>query len=119
MDEGLITYTIPNEDEGVIRPLNEDDPGIFVHANYFTSLKWAVANLTCSEAQANNFGYACVSANSNCIPVNSINGYVGYRCNCSYGFKGNPYLQNGCTGNQTLILGHIFTLVYTPLPVLK
>jgi hypothetical protein len=111
IDEGLVTYTIPNEDEGSVYPISQDDPGIFVNARSLASFKWVVANLTCSEAQANSSGYACVSANSNCVPVNSTDGYVGYRCSCSNGFEGNPYLQSGCQGNQTLFLRHIFILV--------
>ncbi|EEE60676.1 hypothetical protein OsJ_14137 [Oryza sativa Japonica Group] len=60
------------------------------------SVHWAAANLTCQEAQKNHSRYACVSANSTCLGVNSTDGYVGYRCKCMDGFHGNPYDANGC-----------------------
>uniref|UniRef100_A0A0D9ZIF6 Protein kinase domain-containing protein n=1 Tax=Oryza glumipatula TaxID=40148 RepID=A0A0D9ZIF6_9ORYZ len=60
------------------------------------SLHWAAANLTCQEAQKNHSLYACVSANSTCLRVDSTYGYVGYRCKCIDGFHGNPYVVNGC-----------------------
>lgn len=103
IDEGLIRYTIPDKEEGSVNPISEDDPGIYVNSGETASLKWVVANLTCPEAQANSTGYACVSTNSVCISLNSTDGYVGYRCNCSHGFHGNPYLYGGCEGNQTLL----------------
>ncbi|KAK7320939.1 hypothetical protein VNO77_30916 [Canavalia gladiata] len=63
-------------------------------------LDWAVGNRTCEEAQRNVSSYACVAENSYCY--NSTNG-PGYRCNCSHGFEGNPYLIHGCTEiNQCL-----------------
>ncbi|XP_040996207.1 wall-associated receptor kinase 3-like [Juglans microcarpa x Juglans regia] len=56
-------------------------------------LDWAVGNQTCEDAKKNITGYACKAANSECY--NSTNG-PGYRCNCSSGYYGNPYLSGGC-----------------------
>ncbi|KAK1314821.1 Wall-associated receptor kinase 2 [Acorus calamus] len=55
-------------------------------------LDWVIDNQTCEEAK-NAYDYACVSLNSFCY--NSTNG-AGYRCNCSAGYQGNPYLGGGC-----------------------
>uniref|UniRef100_A0A804PQP1 EGF-like domain-containing protein n=1 Tax=Zea mays TaxID=4577 RepID=A0A804PQP1_MAIZE len=55
---------------------------------------WAVRNVgNCSAAKLNMTDYACRSRDSECVP--SSNG-AGYRCNCSQGYEGNPYLDGGC-----------------------
>jgi len=59
-------------------------------------LDWAVGDETCEDAKENMTSYACKAENSYCY--NSTNG-PGYRCNCTKGFQGNPYLHHGCTGN--------------------
>lgn len=57
---------------------------------------WAVRNVgNCSAAKLNMTDYACRSRDSECVP--SSNG-AGYRCNCSQGYEGNPYLDGGCRG---------------------
>lgn len=56
-------------------------------------LDWVVGKETCLEAKRNASAYACVSGNSAC--VDSRNG-PGYLCNCSIGYRGNPYLLDGC-----------------------
>ncbi|KAK1289776.1 Wall-associated receptor kinase 2 [Acorus calamus] len=56
-------------------------------------LDWVISNQTCQEAKNNASDYACVSQNSSCY--DATNG-VGYRCNCSKGYQGNPYLHGGC-----------------------
>ncbi|KAI3997267.1 hypothetical protein MKX01_009111 [Papaver californicum] len=53
-------------------------------------LDWAIGNISCKEAKRNAKSYAC-RENSECFE--SDNG-SGYRCNCSTGYTGNPYL--GC-----------------------
>jgi hypothetical protein len=72
-------------------------------------IKWAIANITCHEAKLNNATYACISDNSFCKEVMQGKTYDGYRCKCSDGFQGNPYLKNNCTGYISLLYKLICT----------
>ncbi|KAL0336743.1 UNVERIFIED_CONTAM: Wall-associated receptor kinase [Sesamum calycinum] len=56
-------------------------------------LDWAIGTENCSEAQKYN-DFTCLQ-NSYCI--DSDTGLGGYRCSCSKGYEGNPYLTPGCT----------------------
>ncbi|XP_040247457.1 wall-associated receptor kinase 1 [Aegilops tauschii subsp. strangulata] len=59
-------------------------------------IKWAVANLTCQAAKKEDTMYACRSSHSKCLNVTHGEIFMGYRCNCSSGFQGNPYVKDGC-----------------------
>lgn len=61
---------------------------------------WAVGN-TCLEAQKNASSYACKSNYSECQDATVG---PGYHCKCSTGFRGNPYLSDGCQGLYILLL---------------
>ncbi|KAJ1376613.1 Wall-associated receptor kinase, galacturonan-binding domain, partial [Sesbania bispinosa] len=57
-------------------------------------LDWAVGSQTCREAQKKvSSNYACKADNSECYDATDRPGYL---CNCSQGFRGNPYLPHGC-----------------------
>ena len=63
---------------------------------YDIVIRWAITNSTCQQAKQNNSNYACRSTNSSCLHVTHGGIFMGYRCNCSSGFQGNPYIQGGC-----------------------
>ena len=76
-------------------------------------LKWAISNTTCDVAKNQNQNrYACISTNSECTNVTHGPVYIGYRCKCSHGYEGNPYVRNGCNGMPILHLSSFFQLYF-------
>ncbi|WVZ82628.1 hypothetical protein U9M48_029874 [Paspalum notatum var. saurae] len=63
------------------------------HGDVPLVLDWRVSNETCEKTNKSSPSYACRARDSVCI--DTTNG-VGYRCNCSPGYEGNPYLVGGC-----------------------
>jgi hypothetical protein len=69
----------------------------------FAVWRWSATNLTCENAKSGS-AYACRSTHSECLGVTNGKLYIGYRCKCSLGFEGNPYVQSGCIGTSSCSL---------------
>uniref|UniRef100_A0A0E0ET34 Protein kinase domain-containing protein n=1 Tax=Oryza meridionalis TaxID=40149 RepID=A0A0E0ET34_9ORYZ len=69
-------------------------------------LDWVITLDTCEEAKSNRSSYACVSTNSDCVDDPS----GGYRCRCSNGYQGNPYIKDGCQGASVGLVILVITI---------
>ncbi|KAJ1702054.1 hypothetical protein LUZ63_001833 [Rhynchospora breviuscula] len=89
VDEGLLQVNMPlNKNYSL-----EVERGTYTSTGQWANLSWVIStNITCQEAKQNWNNYACVSGNSGCLNTND-----GYRCKCNPGYKGNPYVEHGCT----------------------
>ncbi|XP_071693130.1 wall-associated receptor kinase 5-like [Rutidosis leptorrhynchoides] len=60
--------------------------------SYEMVLDWSVGKTDCQKAQNNTSTYLCKD-NSECFDSTNAR---SYRCNYAAGYRGNPYLENGC-----------------------
>uniref|UniRef100_A0ACD5W6D2 Uncharacterized protein n=1 Tax=Avena sativa TaxID=4498 RepID=A0ACD5W6D2_AVESA len=97
VDEGTFNVTVADQQKWNPMSDGPEQNALFSASGLFLSVQWVAARLSCTEAQQNRSRYACVSINSKCVDVSDDGRfYAGYRCKCSNGFQGNPYIQSGC-----------------------
>lgn len=96
IDEGTLHAVKPLERSTFLAHI---EPTLYAFSGEWGEVKWAVYNMTCKDAMASKKGYRCFS-HSDCVDVTSNSRIIkiGYRCKCSTGFEGNPYIEDGCTG---------------------
>lgn len=96
IDEGTLNVLKPTDSSHSMSGMGTD---LYSYSEEWGVVKWTLVNATCKDAMTSKEGYGCFS-NSACVDVTDDKTLkqVGYRCKCSPGFEGNPYLKDGCTG---------------------
>jgi hypothetical protein len=112
VDEGLLQVNIPlNKSYSV-----DVEDTAYTSTDQWTNLTWVIDNITCQAAKQHRNNYACISSNSVCVNINGTNwGTLGYRCRCNPGYRGNPYVANGCEGTlipSSLVMIGMLTVLY-------
>uniref|UniRef100_M1D0X6 EGF-like domain-containing protein n=1 Tax=Solanum tuberosum TaxID=4113 RepID=M1D0X6_SOLTU len=72
-------------------------------------MDWVIGNVSCDKAMSRPKDYACRN-NSRCVNDTSRPA-GGYRCECSRGYQGNPYLLHGCQGTNYPVHFSFFVFV--------
>ena len=80
---------------------------------YDIVIRWAITNSTCQKTKQNMTSYACRSVNSSCHDVTHGVIFMGYRCNCSSGYKRKPVHTGRLPRYPTLSLSLSHTLCAT------
>ncbi|XP_078152895.1 wall-associated receptor kinase 17-like [Carex rostrata] len=81
-----------NQSGFLFHDFNFSDPQSY--DDYIIQLDWAIGNKSCEASIRSDIGSFACKKNSHCYNSPSM---VGYLCNCSQGYEGNPYAQEGCT----------------------